>query len=138
MRSGEVADHQVIAGPGPDLEPGDIAQEVAELGAAVGAGVEIGIGLDDELPDLPQRIPVLVAADRAPTVLDVPCERYAPGASPRYAYLSYSYGCGRFPEPGLRLASPYPWRDWLTLTPHVDTLAVDLDGAPIRALLQAP
>ncbi|HRX18968.1 MAG: hypothetical protein KC544_05145 [Gemmatimonadetes bacterium] len=80
----------------------------------------------------------LVAADRAPTVLDVPCERYAPGASPRYAYLSYSYGCGRFPEPGLRLASPYPWRDWLTLTPHVDTLAVDLDGAPIRALLQAP
>lgn len=80
----------------------------------------------------------LVAAAGAATVLDVPCDRYGPGAAPQYAYLSYSYGCGRFPQPGLRLASPYPWRDWLTLAPHVDTLAVDLDGQPIARLLGGP
>jgi hypothetical protein len=80
----------------------------------------------------------LVAADRAPVVLDAPCEAYHAGAAPRYAYLSYSYGCGRFPQPALRLESPYPWRDWLTLARHVDTLAVDLDGQPIARLMGGP
>src|SRR5690606_12993599 len=36
-----------------------------ELGAAIGAGIEIRVGLHDELSDLPERIPVLVAADGA-------------------------------------------------------------------------
>jgi len=53
IRSGNVAQFQLAAGALADLEPGEFADEVREFRGAIGAGVEIRVGLGDELPHRP-------------------------------------------------------------------------------------
>lgn len=77
----------------------------------------------------------MVPSDSAPTVVDARCDQFEPSYSRSVAYLTYSYGCGRFPSSDLRINSPFIWRDWLTLARISDTLTADLVGLPIRRIL---
>jgi hypothetical protein len=78
---------------------------------------------------------------RAATILPAPCNRFSPNVGPDApgpAFVSYSYGCGRFPYPALRIVSGYTWHDWLTLAAVHDTMALDLSGAAVRRVLRRP
>jgi hypothetical protein len=77
----------------------------------------------------------LATREQMPVVVDADCPAYRPGASERTVFVSYSYGCGRFPAPKVRLMTTYGWRDWLTLAPMRDTLSADLDGAGVARVL---
>ncbi len=46
-------------------------------------------------------------------------------------YVSYSYGCGRFPFRTSSIASHFTWYDWLTLTSRVDSVMIDVAGGPV-------
>ncbi len=67
-------------------------------------------------------------SDELPRVVDVDCEggrqRLAAGLG-RKVLVSYSYGCGVFPESSVRLTRSYRYRDWLTLRPVIDSAMVD-------------
>ena len=72
------------------------------------------------------------------TFRTAPCARYVPGisrAAPSVAFVSYSYGCGRLPDPALRIVSEFTWRDWLTLAAVHDTMTLDLSGTAVDAML---
>lgn len=67
--------------------------------------------------------------DELPVVMDVDCEggrRLAREGLGRKVLVSYSYGCGLFPEPSARLAAPYAYPDWLTLRTVRDSAVADL------------
>jgi hypothetical protein len=75
-------------------------------------------------------IAMRIAADSAlPVVGDADCEggtRLLESRLPRTVLLTYSYGCGRVPQPSLRWRADYSYRDWLTLAPVHDSLTADL------------
>lgn len=77
---------------------------------------------------------------RAPVVLAVPCNRFVPAIGPDTpgpVYVSYSYGCGRMPNPALRIVSAYTWHDWRTFTAIRDTMSLDLSGAAVARALRS-
>ena len=64
-----------------------------------------------------------------PEVIDVDCEtgeRVLREGLGRKVLVSYSFGCGSFPEPSARLGVEYAYRDWLTLKRMRDSAAADL------------
>lgn len=78
----------------------------------------------------------MIHADSVATIVDASCDQFDPGSNRPVGYLSYSYGCGRFPSTDLRINSPFTWRDWLTMTRVADSLTVDLVGPPVRRILR--
>jgi hypothetical protein len=79
-----------------------------------------------------------MAPDDAPWVHDADCPAYQPDPGGQTLFVSYSYGCGRFPAPRMRLIATFAWRDWLTLTRVVDTLSADLDGGALSRVMPSP
>ena len=76
---------------------------------------------------------------RSAAILPAPCERFDPNASPDAPgpiFVSYSYGCGRFPNPALRIVSGYTWHDWRTFAAVHDTMRLDLAGAAVGRVLR--
>lgn len=72
-------------------------------------------------------------------MLAAPCNRFTPSTdvgAPRVVYASYSYGCGRFPDPTLRIVSAYTWHDWHTFAAVHDTMTLDLAGGPVRDMVR--
>jgi hypothetical protein len=64
-----------------------------------------------------------------PQVRDVDCEggeRLLRDGLRRVVLLTYSYGCGRFPQPSARLRADFSYRDWLTLSRRRDSLTLDV------------
>jgi hypothetical protein len=64
-----------------------------------------------------------------PQVRDVDCEggqRLLREGLRRVVLLTYSYGCGRFAQPSVRLRADFNFRDWVTLSKVEDSLTVDL------------
>ncbi len=79
-----------------------------------------------------------VTAAQAPVVVASECDAYHPDrpvVGTHLAYASYSYSCGRFPQPVLSIASPYIWRDWKTLRAVADSLSLDFAGPAAARLL---
>ncbi len=79
-----------------------------------------------------------VTADQGPEVIAAECDAYHPDraiAGTHLAYVSYSYGCGRFPAPVLSIASPFTWRDWKTLRAVPDSMSLDLAGPAASRLI---
>lgn len=77
-------------------------------------------------------------AAQAPAVVASECDAYHPDrpvVGTHVAYASYSYSCGRFPQPVLSIASPYVWRDWKTLRSVPDSLSLDFTGLAAARLL---
>jgi hypothetical protein len=76
---------------------------------------------------------------RAAAIAPAPCGRFNPANGPDApgpAFVSYSYGCGRFPDPVLRIVSEYTWRDWRTFAAVHDTMTLDLSGAAVQGMLR--
>lgn len=82
-----------------------------------------------------------VDAAHASTVLAAPCDRYNPTMAvdaPGPVYVSYSYGCGRFPNPTLRIVSEFTWRDWHNFAAVHDTMTLDLAGRAVWEMIHGP
>lgn len=100
-------DSVVIAGPrtGPEALP--VSGEELRLYA-----IAMGYAEPEELP----------------AVRDTDCEggrRLLRDGMGRQVLASYSYGCGRFQNPSVRLTESYRYRDWLTLAPVHDSISAD-------------
>ena len=77
----------------------------------------------------------------ARTVLAAPCDRYNPTMAldaPGPVYVSYSYGCGRLPNPTLRIVSEFTWRDWHNFAAVHDTMTLDLAGRAVWEMIHGP
>ena len=71
----------------------------------------------------------------APTIISVGCDSLQQRVATPGMVVSYSYGCGRFRQPQLRIVAPFVWRDWLTLAAVRDTLSVEFVGPLVNSRL---
>jgi hypothetical protein len=90
----------------------------------------------DEFRRYVRALHLVADADRGPAIVRAPCQALNPAAvrGGPLVFATFSYGCGRLPQPALRLVSRFTWRDWLTLSARPDSMAVDLVGDAVARM----